>query len=257
MVTFGVLAANPDTHFCQIAIQCSQKPKLWNVETLSGRYIFCLIIALSSGAAALSHQLLWTRRLVDILGATGEATSLVLGCFFFGLSVGAAVASRFVDRISAPWKTLALVEFIIVLLTIPAAVLPHFTEWIWPALGPEALTSWPGKCVKLTISTLVVVPPAIAMGMTLPILIVAIEKTVTDNQSAKVLVYAFNTLGGALGLLLTSVVVAWSIGCPWQHDGRDGHKYANCAGSLVVAALYFWRSQVAAEEDAASCTKPV
>lgn len=176
---------------------------------MSGRYILCLTIALASGAAALSHELLWTRRLVDILGATGEATSLVLGCFFFGLSVGAAVASRFVDRISAPWKALALVEVVIALLTIPAAMLPHLTEWIWPALGPEALVSWPGKCVKLTVSTLVVVPPAVAMGMTLPILIVAIEKTITENQSAKVLVYAFNTLGGALGLLVTSV---WLLG---------------------------------------------
>ena len=177
----------------------------WSYDALNARYVFCLVIALASGAAALTHELLWTRRLVDILGATGEATSLVLGCFFLGLSLGAAIASRRVGHLSNPWKALALVELIIAVLTVPAAVLPHITEWIWPALGPEALISWPGRCLKLTIGGLVVVPPATAMGMTLPILIVAIQKTVASSRTAEVLVYAFNTLGGAFGLLVTSV----------------------------------------------------
>ena len=97
-----------------------QMAQPWSSESLNGRYLLCLIIALASGAAALSHELLWTRRLVDILGATGEATSLVLGCFFLGLSLGAAAASRRVDGLSDPWKTLAIVELIIALLTIPA-----------------------------------------------------------------------------------------------------------------------------------------
>ena len=106
------------------------------------RYIFCLFVALASGAAALTHELLWTRRLVDILGATGEATSLVLGCFFFGLSIGAAIISRRVGQINNPWTTLAWVEVVVPLLTIPAACLPYVTQWVWPAMGPEALVSW-------------------------------------------------------------------------------------------------------------------
>ena len=172
----------------------------------SHRIFVCLLVALASGAAALAHQLLWTRRLVDILGATGEATSLVLGCFFFGLSLGSAIASRFVGRLTDPWKTLALVEIVIALLALPASVLPHVTEWIWPVLGPELLNSWLGIGVKLIVSCLVVIPPATAMGMTLPILVVAFEKTATSHRGASVLIYAFNTLGGALGLLATS---AW------------------------------------------------
>lgn len=179
---------------------------------MKARYLFCLLIALVSGAAALTHELLWTRRLVDILGATGEATSLVLGCFFLGLSLGAAIASRRVGDLTKPWKALALIELVIALLTLPAALLPQLTEWIWPVMGPEALVAWPGRFLKLTISGAVVVPPATAMGMTLPVLVVAIQRTVASSRRAEVLIYAFNTLGGALGLLVTSVWLLQAFG---------------------------------------------
>ena len=207
---------------------------------LNGRYLLCLLIALASGAAALTHELLWTRRLVDILGASGEATSLVLGCFFFGLSLGSAVASRFVSQIKDPWKTLATVEFCIALLALPAAMLPHVTDWIWPALGPEALVSWPGIFIKLFVSSLVVLPPATAMGTTLPILIVAFEKTVVNDRGSKVLVYAFNTLGGAVGLLVTSVWLLHALGV-------FGSMLIAIAMNVIVACLAWYLRRHASE----------
>ena len=208
------------------------RPKFWPAEreALNTRYLLCLVITIISGAAALTHELLWTRRLVDILGATGTATSIVLGCFFFGLSAGAALASRRVDGISKPWRALAIVELAIALLTLPAAMLPTMTDWIWPVLGPTALTAWPGKLVKLTVAASVVIPPAVAMGITLPLLIVAMEKTITQKRSAKVWVYAFNTLGGACGLLVTSV---WLLG----NLGVFGCMLLALATNVIVAGL--------------------
>ena len=50
-----------------------------------------------SGAAALGHQLLWTRRMADLIGATGDSNARVLGCYFLGLALGAAVAA-IIDR---------------------------------------------------------------------------------------------------------------------------------------------------------------
>ena len=253
----------------------SLENELWGQGALKARYFFCLVIALASGGAALTHELLWTRRLVDILGATSEATSLVLGCFFLGLSLGAAIASRRVGTISDAWQALALIELVIALLTLPAALLPQLTEWIWPALGPEALISWPGKFLKLTISGLVVVPPATAMGMTLPVLVVAIQKTVASSRSAEVLIYAFNTLGGAFGLLVTSVwllqtfgvfgcmmvamltnvavaAIAWSMRAssaqPWAPSahGRRQKKSKQIAASNEAILTNRWRVIIAA-----------
>ena len=53
-----------------------------------------LALAFLSGAAGLAHQILWTRRLVDVLGASVDTFSKVIGAFFVGLALGAWLASR-------------------------------------------------------------------------------------------------------------------------------------------------------------------
>lgn len=64
--------------------------------------VVALAIATLSGAAGVMHELLWTRRLVDLLGASAESTSRVLGSFMLGLALGAAYAARFVARCRRP-----------------------------------------------------------------------------------------------------------------------------------------------------------
>lgn len=44
---------------------------------------FALGVTFLSGLAAMSHQLLWTRRLIDLLGAGHEASARVFGVFFW------------------------------------------------------------------------------------------------------------------------------------------------------------------------------
>jgi hypothetical protein len=50
-----------------------------------GRFLFAGLLAFLSGTASLAHQLLWTRRLVDVLGASTDTFSKVIGAFFIGL----------------------------------------------------------------------------------------------------------------------------------------------------------------------------
>lgn len=194
------------------------------------RLLIWATIALLSGAAALTHEFLWTRRLVDLVGGTGQSISLVLGCFFLGLSLGAALATRFVERLTCPWQALAIIELGIGLLTIPAAILPWWSEWIWQALGTELLISGWGAAVKLILSVLVVIPPAVAMGMTLPVLIRAIRWSCAGADKLHVLVYGTNTLGGSLGLL---VAASWLLPT-W---GVFRAMVISAATNFVVAAL--------------------
>lgn len=106
-----------------------------------GTYSFALLLLLASGAASLGHESLWTRRLADMLGANVESSMRVLGCFFFGLSLGAATIARVLPRIARPWKILGLFEFGIGIFSIPAVMIPQWTEGIWPLLGPDVLLS--------------------------------------------------------------------------------------------------------------------
>ncbi len=169
-----------------------------------------MFLAALSGCAALAHELLWTRRLVDLLGASAESNSRVFECFFLGLALGAAWSTHLVKRVSRPWRAVGVIEVGIALLTIPALTLPAWTGWIWPWLGPEALTSWVGQTVKLVISIIVVIPPAFLMGMTLPLMGRGILSGDRSLGRHGTWLYAINTVGGVMGLLvITTVALHW------------------------------------------------
>ena len=173
---------------------------------------FFLTVALPflSGAAALSHELLWTRRLIDVLGATDAVVGRVLGVFFFGLSLGGFFASYQPTGQDGAIKRLIRAEFFIGILTIPAIFLPTLSDWIWAALGTDLLVSWQGSLVKFLIVLVVVLPPSIAMGLTLPFFV----RTLTDLRwkisSVGIWVYSINTFGGVFGLFITSsYLIQW------------------------------------------------
>lgn len=169
-------------------------------------------MVLFSGAAALSHQLLWTRRLIDLLGAGHESSARVFGTFFLGLALGAAIASVLVHRVRRPWRWIGWIELLVIVLTLPALFLPRWTDWIWPWLGPERLAGVEGGLVKLVFSLLVVLPPATAMGMSLPLMAPAVLRAGAALGRQGVWLYSVNTLGGVLGLGLTVLVFLHQFG---------------------------------------------
>ncbi len=193
-------------------------------------YFIALLIAGLSGCAALSHELLWTRRLIDLLGASTTSTTLVFECFFLGLALGAACSTGLARRVQKPWHAVAKIELGIALLSIPALTLPSWTGWIWPWLGPQTLVSGTGTAVKLAISVLVMIPPTFLMGMTLPFMARAI--LTGDNKLGRqgVWLYSANTFGGVAGLLWTTTVAL-----PWF--GVSGSIGLAVVMNLLIAGL--------------------
>lgn len=163
---------------------------------------FGLLIALLSGSAALAHEMLWTRRLIDLLGGSSEANTRVLGLFFLGLSIGATLAQALLPRLRRPWLAAGIAELSVAVFALPALGLPGLTAWLWPLLGPELLVGWQGKMAKLAISSFVILPPAIAMGTTLPFFVTAILRLGGTLGREGIWVYAINTCGGVLGLIV-------------------------------------------------------
>jgi len=188
---------------------------------------WALAILAGSGGAALAHELLWTRRLIDVLGGTSEATGRVFGGFFLGLALGAVASTRLVGR-RRPWRLAAAAEAAVALATLPAVFLTTWTAWIWPALGPERLVGPAGSLVKLAVSFAVVVPPAFAMGLVLPLVVAAATRGGGPGGRLAVWLYAANTLGGLLGLV---AVVGWALPT-W---GGQGAMLAAAAANLLVA----------------------
>jgi spermidine synthase len=198
----------------------------------SGVLSAALVLALASGTAALAHELLWTRRLIDLLGASAASSTRVFSCFFCGLAVGAAVTPRIVRRLRRPWRAVGLAEAGVGLSALPALYLPDWSGWIWPALGPDRLVAWQGAAVKLGLSILAVFPPAFCMGMVLPLMARALARDRFDLGRHGIWLYAANTLGGCAGLVLVSVVTLHRL-------GADGSMQAAIAINWVVAASCF------------------
>ena len=63
-----------------------------------------------SGALALAYQVVWTRYLVLLLGASTPVVSIVIGVFMAGLALGARLIGAVADRHPAPMKLYGLLE---------------------------------------------------------------------------------------------------------------------------------------------------
>ena len=178
----------------------------WNLSLV----LLIGILPFFSGAAGLSHELLWTRRLIDLLGATDWVIGRVLGLFFLGLSLGGYLATLKVLRKYPAIYRLALAELLVALLALPAAFLPSWSDWIWATIGTEQLVSWQGSTIKLVLAMIVVLPPAIAMGLTLPFFVEATFALRRKAGSTGVWIYSINTVGGVFGLWFTSThLIQW------------------------------------------------
>ena len=69
--------------------------------------IACFIL---SGFAALLYQTAWMRQFSVVFGTSELAIATVLSAYMAGLAMGAAVAGRFVDRITRPVLVYGLLE---------------------------------------------------------------------------------------------------------------------------------------------------
>lgn len=144
--------------------------------------------------------------MIDLLGASAASNARVLGCFFVGLAFGAAMAPSVIRRLERPWRAAAAAEAGVGILALPALLLTWWTGWIWPTLGADRLTGWEGAAIKLVLSVLVVFPPAVCMGLFLPLLANAVLGGHRDMTRHGLWLYATNTLGGVIGTVLVAII---------------------------------------------------
>ncbi|MEM9588867.1 MAG: hypothetical protein AAGA03_16420, partial [Planctomycetota bacterium] len=177
-----------------------------------------------SGMAALTHQFFWTRRLIDLLGASTESSARVFGTFFLGLSVGSAIAALLIARVKNPLRLAGFAQLSIVVLVIPVIYLSDLTDWIWPSIGSGSTYGSTGFAIKSFLTLGFVLPPSAMMGLSFPLIVAGVLRR---NQGALgrsgLNLYAINTLGGAGGVLFA---VMWAL-----------PQLGNFASMLLAAAV--------------------
>jgi len=187
-----------------------------------------LILTALTGFSGLVYEVCWQRYLTTLLGSDSEATATILGIYLGGLALGyrlfawqtrtiagrsgggaprsllllygAAEATIGVLALLFPWSFAAVQRL--------AAVMPH---------APPAV----GFLSDVFLTALLIGPPTVLMGGTIPVLTQALARSLDDAMRVHALIYGFNTAGAFLGAAAAGFVlipqlglvgVVWSMG---------------------------------------------
>ncbi len=174
--------------------------------------VLALVAALLGGAGAVAAEVVFTRRLGLLFGATAPAAATVVAVYMGGMALGAGLGGRLADRLGARAGRLYLAA---------EAAGAAFALAFLPLLGlvEAALAALPGGlnlagCAAGT--ALLVGPAAVASGVTFP----ALARQVGRADRVRML-YAANATGAVGGGLLA---------------GLYGPEVLGLAGTLLAAA---------------------
>lgn len=163
------------------------------------------VSAFFSGAASLIYQIVWQKYLVILLGAHAKATAFILAIFLGGLSLGYYLFGQF-----SRWRPQSLISCFAALeaglglwaLLFPLLFRFFFTHNLPPVAGLS----------DLFVGILLLLPPTILMGGTLPLITHAIGANDSDPSRVHAKVYGWNTLGAAVGSLLAGYILLPRLG---------------------------------------------
>lgn len=166
-----------------------------------------LIVATASGIAGLGYEMIWTRTLTTALGHEMPSVLAVLSAFFIGMALGAWTLHGPIGRTNKPALWYALLEVVAGLWALGLAFfLPLMSNHavIWLGTDPSPVEHW---MIAFAIPIVTLLPATFVMGATLP----ALERWMTQlRRDGWVVggVYSANTLGAAIGVVLTTFLIA-------------------------------------------------
>jgi spermidine synthase len=216
-----------------------------------------LLLTLLTGFSGLVYEITWQKYLATLLGSHSEATAAVLGLYLGGLAAGYAIfgwvarrATLRAEREGRPPPLLLIYGLAEIGIGVFAFAFPllfgavrHVSVWV-PA-GHEAASF----VFDVALCLLLLAPPTILMGGTIPLLTQALTRGLADATRIHAFVYAFNTAGAFAGSLAAGfVLIHWL--------GLDGVLRAMGAVNLLAGATFVGLGLRRAPAAAASAAAP-
>ncbi len=154
-----------------------------------------------SGFSALGAEVVWTRELSLLLGASVYTFSLILAVFLIGLGIGSGLGAAWARNNRQPGIAFAWCQ-------IGAALSAAWAAWMmarslpyWPIDPSLSSSPWFGFQLDIVRVMWAVFPAALFWGISFPL---ALANATRGQDPAKLVasVYAANTLGAIIGALL-------------------------------------------------------
>jgi spermidine synthase len=240
-----------------LAPEAIEIPPADDLEASQSQWPVYLAIGLS-GMGALGAEVVWTRLMGMMLGATVYVFSIILAVFLIGLALGSAAGAWMLRRVK-PRLALGWCQILLALAIAWTAFAITQSLPYWPSLvdtGPwKTLALDLGRCLYA------ILPPAIMWGASFPFAFAAVSGSQKESGRLVGGVYAANTLGAIAGALLVSlalipwigtqqtqrllVVLAWlsaaAVLVPYAWRRRDAFVGGMLAASFAFALLLAWQ----------------
>lgn len=173
---------------------------------------FVYVAIAFSGLTALGAEVVWTRLLSLLLGATVYTFSIILAVFLTGMWAGSGAGSYLSRRVRDARVALAACQILLALAIAWAALmLTHVLPW-WPVDPWLAVNPWINFDLDLERCFRVVFPAALLWGASFPLALAAAAANREDPARLTGEVYAVNTAGSIVGALAFSLVLVPAIG---------------------------------------------
>jgi spermidine synthase len=205
LVAFGMARRTPH----QAAAE--EPPATPAAEPAPGSWPIYVTIALS-GACALGAEVVWTRLLGLLLGATVYTFSIILAVFLAGLGIGSGVAAALVRGMARPRLAIGLCQLLLAGAVAWTAYMLANSLPYWP-INPLLSTSpWFTFQIDLARATWGILPAALLWGASFPLALAAVASRGSDAGRMVGGIYAANTAGAIVGALAFSMLLIPAVG---------------------------------------------
>jgi spermidine synthase len=199
-----------------------------------------------SGLSALGAQIVWTRLLSVLFGATVYTFSIILAVFLIGLGIGSGIGSWVSRSIQRPRFALAVCQ-----MGLAASI--GWTAWTitrsllyWPIDPSLALSPWVNFEVDLLRTTWTLLPATLLWGASFPLALASLASP--DQQPDRLAgeVYGANTLGAIAGALIFTFVFIPYLGTMRSQQLLSAVAFIAAFVLLISLYRHFSRNDTAA-----------
>ncbi|MCH7644240.1 MAG: fused MFS/spermidine synthase [Myxococcales bacterium] len=198
-----------------------------------------IILTILTGFSGLVYEVAWQKYLATLLGSHGEATAATLAIFLGGLSVGYSLFGRATRRLverSRQRRKLPRLLLFYGLIEAGIGVYALLFPLLFGVAQKFSLlipidTAGFAFGFDVLLSALLIGPPAVLMGGTIPILTLGLAGSRERATRVHALIYGCNTLGAFIGALASAFILIPRL-------GLDGVLYA--MGSLNIIAGFIF-----------------
>ena len=184
-----------------------------SLPTFSRLPFLAFLLALS-GACALVYQMAWLREFRLVFGGATPATAAVLAIFMGAMGAGSALFGRKAEASANPLRLYALIELGVGVAALLTPLLLSIVRSLYLSTGGiAALGQVPATLLQLLLATVVLAPPCLLMGGSLPAAFKWVETDQDTQRGSLGVLYGVNTLGALAGVLVSTfwLLELWGI----------------------------------------------